>query len=193
MSLTEELEEFISNFPVYQYTFLTPEEVEFDEEVVEICKRECPHYNTSWSCYPAVGKVAKSRERCMKYDGVIVFSTVAAIDPAAERKSRLETKKQHEKLTGIISDHMTGLGLRPYVLSSDTCTSCLRCGFPQEYCRHPDTLYPCIESHGIVTTNLLQDCGMDYYMGDDLNLLFTVIFYENPYKQKGENEWQKQQ
>ena len=180
MSLTEELEEFISRFPVYQYAFVTPEQIHFSDSVVEICKRECPHYNTSWACYPAVGKVSKSRARCLKYDGALVFSTVTKLGNPDSRRDRLETKTQHEKLTGIVADQMTGMGLRPYILTSDYCTNCLRCGFPQEYCRHPEVLYPCIESNGIVMSDLLEFCKMDNYMSDDLSLWFSIIFFEDP-------------
>ena len=188
MSLRDELEEFISRFPVYQYAFVSPEQIRFEESVVEVCRRDCPHYNTSWSCSPAVGKVSKSRARCLNYDGVLVFSTVTQLEEGASRRERLQTKAQHEKLTGIVADHMTGLGLRPYTLSSDCCTNCVRCGFPQEYCRHPDVPYPCIESNGIVMSDLLEHCRMDYYMSDDLCLWFSLIFYEDPFTPKEDRD-----
>ena len=46
----EEIEEFITQFPIYQYAFTEPSELEFNERVRAICKKECPRYGNSWSC-----------------------------------------------------------------------------------------------------------------------------------------------
>lgn len=45
----DEIESFITQFPVYQYQFLKPEEIEYNDRVRAICKKECPRYGTSWS------------------------------------------------------------------------------------------------------------------------------------------------
>ena len=50
----EEIEEFITQFPIYQYAFTEPSELEFNERVRAICKKECPRYGNSWSCPPPV-------------------------------------------------------------------------------------------------------------------------------------------
>ena len=50
----DEIESFITQFPIYQYQFLTPDEIEYNDRVRMICKKECPRYGTSWSCPPAV-------------------------------------------------------------------------------------------------------------------------------------------
>ena len=38
----EEIETFITQFPIYQYAFVRPEDLEFNERVRAICKKECP-------------------------------------------------------------------------------------------------------------------------------------------------------
>ena len=73
------IEDFITQFPIYQYAFIKTEDVEFNDKVRAICKKECPRYGKSWSCPPAVGSVDKCRETCMEYPYVLLFSSVAEV------------------------------------------------------------------------------------------------------------------
>ena len=175
----EEIEVFITQFPVYQYAFVKPEELEFNERVRMICKKECPRYGTSWSCPPAVGKVDSCREFCMDYADLLFFSSVAEVSDITDMEETLKTKTEHEKMTGIIEQKMKEEGMNVYTLSSDSCALCDKCAFPKPACRHPEQMHPCIESHGIVVANLVEKLGMDYYMGEHLLLWFSMIFFKN--------------
>ena len=75
-----EIEEYITQFPIYQYAFVKPEDIEFNDRVRQICKKECSRYGASWSCPPAVGTVEVCKERCMNYDHVLFFSSIAEVD-----------------------------------------------------------------------------------------------------------------
>lgn len=63
----EQIEEFICQYPVYQYAFFKPEEIEFSYRVRWICEQECERYNSTWACPPAVGSVEECKHRCLKY------------------------------------------------------------------------------------------------------------------------------
>ena len=39
-----EIEEYITQFPIYQYAFVKPEDIEFNDRVRQICKKECSRY-----------------------------------------------------------------------------------------------------------------------------------------------------
>lgn len=175
----EEIEAFITQFPIYQYAFVKPEDIDFNERVRAICKKECPRYGNSWSCPPAVGKVERCRERCYEYEDVLFFSSVTEVKDFTDMEENLKTKKEHEKMTKIIEDYLRSQGLLVYTLSSDSCSICSKCGFPKEHCRHPEQMHPCIESHGIVVANLVEKCNMDYYMGERLLLWYSMIFFKN--------------
>jgi len=69
----QSIENYITQFPIYQYTFLSIDDIEFNDKVRTICKRECPRYGKSWSCPPAVGTVDKCRERCQQYTHALFF------------------------------------------------------------------------------------------------------------------------
>ena len=173
----EAIEKFITQFPIYQYEFISPQDIDFNERVRAICKKECPRYGSSWSCPPAVGKVERCKERCLAYEEALFFSSVTEVPDIMDMEESLKTKADHEKMTKIIEDYMSEHGLSVYTLSSDSCAICSKCAFPREQCRHPDQMHPCIESHGIVVANLVENCHMDYYMGEHLLLWFSLIFF----------------
>ena len=75
----QSIEDYITQFPIYQYAFLSIDDIEFNDKVRTICKRECPRYGKSWSCPPAVGTVDKCKERCQQYTHALLFSSVAEV------------------------------------------------------------------------------------------------------------------
>lgn len=172
-----EIEDFITQFPLYQYAFASPRDLTFDDKTRIYCKHECPKYGSSWSCPPAIGKIPQCQDRCMQYSEVLFFSSVTEVSDINNPEEKAKTKATHEKMTRIIEDHLRGNGLLTYTLTSDKCSICTKCGFPKEKCRHQEDMHPCIESHGIVTADLAELCNMDYYMGENLLLWFTMIFY----------------
>ena len=90
-----EIEEYITQFPIYQYAFVKPEDIEFNDRVRQICKKECSRYGASWSCPPAVGTVEVCKERCMNYDHVLFFSSIAEVDNIMDMDETLKTKAKN--------------------------------------------------------------------------------------------------
>ncbi len=178
MITNEQIEEFISRFPVYQYTFIKPEDVEHTDKVRTICKRDCPSYDANWACPPAVAKISKCRTRCAQYTDVLFFSSVGTTEENESKAQREESKQVHEDLTKHIEDYLINNGYMIYTLTSDACTLCAKCTFPHEYCRHAELMHPCIESHGIVISDLAGKFDMDYNMGRRLHLWFSLIYYK---------------
>lgn len=50
---TDRFEEFISQYPIYEYRLVDTAEIEVRERVRIICKQECERYGTTWACPPA--------------------------------------------------------------------------------------------------------------------------------------------
>lgn len=50
-------EEYISQFPVYEYRILDTKGIEVRERVRTICSQECERFGTTWACPPAVGSL----------------------------------------------------------------------------------------------------------------------------------------
>lgn len=174
----EQIEQYITQFPIYQYNLIPTEAVEFSDRVRTICKKECPRYGSSWSCPAAVGSVEKCRKKCQEYPQALIFSSVADVPNYAGLEQMLKTKQEHEQITRKIERHLRENGVSCYTLSTDSCSYCEKCTYPKKSCAHPEIMHPCIESHGIVITNTLEDYQMDYFLGDNMVLWFSIIFME---------------
>ncbi|MDO4446150.1 MAG: DUF2284 domain-containing protein [Bacillota bacterium] len=172
------IEEYITQFPIYQYTFLHVDEIEFNDKVRTICKKECPRYGKSWSCPPAVGSVEKCKETCHQYSHVLLFSSVAEVPDYSDMGALLKTKREHEEITRQIEDYLKKDAWKCYTLSTDSCSICEKCTYPKKSCLHPEQMHPCIESHGILLTKNIEENHMDYYMGEQMVLWFSMIFLE---------------
>lgn len=170
------IEEYITQFPIYQYAFLSADEIEFNDKVRTICKKECPRYGKSWSCPPAVGSVDRCRQKCSQYSHALLFSSVAEVPDYSDFQALLETKRDHEEITRHIENYLKKEAWNCYTLSTDSCSICDKCTYPKKSCAHPDLMHPCIESHGILLTKNIEENQMDYYLGDRMVLWFSLIF-----------------
>ena len=52
---TEKFEEFISQYPIFEYRILDTKDITIQERVRTICQEECERYDSTWACPPAVG------------------------------------------------------------------------------------------------------------------------------------------
>ena len=59
----------------------------------------------------------------------------------------------------------------------EACAHCRRCAYPHAPCRHPDRMFPCVESHGILVTDLAERHGIDFLAGNNLVTWFSLILY----------------
>lgn len=173
-----QIEEYITRYPIYQYAFIPTEQLEFNQKVRVICKKECPRYGKSWSCPPAVGTVEHCKDVCSKYSHALLFSSIAEVPDYSDMDTLLKTKKEHEEITSRIEFFAKDQGWKTYTLSTDSCNICQKCSYPQKSCKHPDFMHPCIESHGILLTKSIEENQMDYYLGEQMVLWFSLIFLE---------------
>ena len=67
-------------------------------------------------------------------------------------------------------------GLETYVLSTEACTRCAHCTYPDAPCRHPDEMYPCTESHAIIVTDIAERYGIEFITGNVVTW-FSILFF----------------
>ena len=147
------LEGELQQLPLVLYEFFPTDTLVFSDKVRQICRQECPMYNTSWACPPAVGEV----EACP-----------------------LPTRMPHEALTHQVLDLVRRDGTQAMALSTESCAICPRCAWPGGPCRHPDRMFPCVESHGILVTELAERFGMDFLAASNVVTWFSLILYRQP-------------
>lgn len=168
----------MAELPLYTYFYIAPQSLEFSERIRHICKSECPMYDKTWACPPAVGEVAQCQEKCLSYQNCLVIGTIVEVEDATDIEKTLLTRSDHEKLTNQVRDLMREQGVQPYILSTEACAICERCawldGLP---CRMPGKMHPCVESHGINIIPTLEKNGLDFIYGTNLVTWYSLLFF----------------
>ena len=136
------LEQQLQELPLFQYAFMTTDELVFTDRVRYICKEECPQYNTTWACPPAVGSVSECRAKCLMYPEMLMISTVSEVNDIADIEETLSTRKDHEEITRQVAKLMKEQGCELRILSTESCAICETCTYPNAPCRHPDMMFP---------------------------------------------------
>ena len=170
------LEKQLAELPLFQYGFMKSEELYFTERVRKICELECPRYNTTWACPPAVGTVDECKEKCLSYPELLMISTVTEVSDVANMEEGLATRAGHEEVTYQVAQLIKEQGCEVMVLSTESCAQCEQCAYPNAPCRKPDKMFPCVESHGILVTDLCEKHGMEFFNGNIVTW-FSVLLY----------------
>ena len=100
---TDRFEEFISQYPIYEYRLVDTAEIEVRERVRIICKQECERYGTTWACPPAVGSLEESGKRIHSYPNGYFFSSVAEVSDVMKMAEMLVNRDSYEELTTAVS------------------------------------------------------------------------------------------
>ena len=172
------LEERLAEFPLYAYEFITTDELVFAGRVRYICEHECPMYNTTWACPPAVGTVEACKARVTAFREGLMIATITEVSDIANIGETLATRADHEAITHEISQLIAEKSSETLTLSTEACALCEKCAWPDAPCRHPDRMFPCVESHGILVTDLAERHGIDFLAGSNLVTWFSLIFYK---------------
>ena len=174
----ELLEQQLAELPLYIYAFTDPASIEFSERIRYICKAECPRYDKTWACPPAVGSVEECKCKCLGYKNCLLIGTITEIESICNMEEALATRPAHEKLTNEVRSMFRQQGVEPYILSTEACSVCERCawldGLP---CRLPGRMHPCIESHGINIIPTLEANDIPFQYGDNIVTWFSLLFF----------------
>ena len=174
----ELLEEKLADLPLYIYDFIDPKELEFSGRIRWICEHECPMYGRSWACPPGVGSVEACRGKCLGYENCLMLSTITEVADITDINETLATRPEHEAVTNQVRDIMRGLGVEPYILSTEACAICERCAYLDgKPCRYPDRMHPCVESHGINVVPILESRGLEFQFGANVVTWISLLFY----------------
>lgn len=171
------LEGQLAQLPLYQYAFIQTRDLCFSQRIRWICEHECPMYNRTWACPPAVGSVDECKARCLSFDEALLIATITEVSDIANIDETLSTRAQHEALTHEVAGLLRAQGLEVMALSTEACALCEHCAWPGAPCRHPERMYPCVESHGIVVTDLAEKTGIEFYAEGNLVTWFSLLFY----------------
>ena len=174
----ELLEEKLAELPLYVYSYIDPQSLEFSQRIRWICENECPMYGKTWACPPAVGTVTYCKAQCLRFSNCLLISTITEVDDITNIEETLATRPDHEAVTNQVADLMRQLGAEPYVLSTEACAICESCAWAEgKPCRHPDKMHPCVESHGINIIPVLEELGLTFQYGENVVTWFSLLFF----------------
>lgn len=175
---TEKFEDFIAEYPIYEYRLLDTKELSVAERVRIVCKQECERYGTTWACPPAVGTLKECEARIHSYDGPSFFPVLPEVSDLMNMEEMLATRDAHEELTTKVAEYLKGEGFCTFTLSTESCDICKECAYLKgEPCRHPERMHPCLESHGVVVSEIVEQKQMEYNLGGNTILWFSMVLF----------------
>ena len=174
----EAIEAELAQLPLYSYHFFDPAQLEFTERIRWICQNECPMYDKSWACPPAVGEVAACKAKCLQYGNCLMIVTMTEVADIANIEETLATRPEHEALTNQVQEILKEQGIHPYILSTEACAVCQRCAWLDgQPCRKPERMHPCVESHGINVIPLFETLGIPFIYGENIVTWVSLLFF----------------
>ena len=99
MDIKEKFEDFIAQYPIFEYRLLDTADIKVQERVRTICKQECERYGSTWACPPAVGELPECEKKIHSFPQAIFFSSVAEVSDMMNMEEMLSTRMAHEDLT----------------------------------------------------------------------------------------------
>ncbi len=189
--------QFISAYPIYEYRILDTSDLSVETRVRQICRQECERYGSTWACPPAVGTLEECEKRIRSYGKAVFFSSVAEVSDLMNMQEMLSTRDAHEDLTTEVAGFLKEQGFDTFTLSTESCDICETCAYTQgEPCRFPERMHPCLESHGVVVSEIVEKEHMEYSLGGNTILWFSMVLYrERPSKKlwQSENRYRNRQ
>ena len=173
MDIKEKFEDFIAQYPIFEYRLLDTADIKVQERVRTICKQECERYGSTWACPPAVGELPECEKKIHSFPQAIFFSSVAEVSDMMNMEEMLSTRMAHEDLTEKVRDFLEGEGYETFTLSTESCERCAYLdGKP---CRFPEHMHPCLESYGVVVNEIVEREQMEYNLGGNTILWFSMV------------------
>lgn len=174
----EAIEAELAQLPLYSYHFFDPAQLDFSERIRWICQNECPMYDKSWACPPAVGAVSACKAKCLQFKNCLMIVTMTEVSDIANITETLATRPEHEEVTSQVQDILKGQGIDPYILSTEACAVCERCAWLDgQPCRFPERMHPCVESHGINVIPLFETLGIPFIYGENIVTWVSLLFF----------------
>ena len=178
MTLAEEVAANRERLQIHEFGFVDTDKIVASQMVRDLCaKNSCGAYAKTWACPPGVGTLEECSAKMKAYKTCFVFTTRHELEDSLDWEGMMEGKKAHEAMTPAVVDFFRERVGRMMVLSTEGCSRCGQCTYPDEPCRFPETLHPSIESYGVEVNVLARDAGVRYHNGPNTVTYFSCIFY----------------
>lgn len=179
----EQLEQLLNKnkeeLKIHEFGIIKTTDLVFTEEVREICKNGgCGRFNTCWSCPPAVGSLESCKEKILEYEYALIFTTLHTMEDSFDVEGMMESNDRHDKISRKIRSFFESELDGFLMLSSEGCSSCQKCTYPDEPCRFPEIMSPSVESYGIIVSEEAKVANVKYINGVNTITLFGNVFFD---------------
>lgn len=165
---------------IHEYAFIKAVDIVFSDEVRKACEQNfCGMYGTSWACPPAVGTIEQCRKQCREFENAFVLTTRTVLEDKYDFEKWHEAGIKHEAVTDNTAEIFRDGFEKTLVLSTEGCSICKKCTYPDSPCRFPERMHPATEGYGIMVTELAKSCGIKYNNGPDSITFFSIIFFND--------------
>ena len=107
-----------------------------------------------------------------------MMTSITEVSDIANLEETLATRAPHEELTRQVRDMIAEQSSDVMALSTEACAICQKCAYPDAPCRHPERMFPCVESQGILVTDLAEKHGLDFMNGNIVVCNGEIYGYE---------------
>ena len=181
--------EAVCSVHVHEYAEIPVAALVFSRELLKSCETNvCGHYNSSWTCPPAVGTLEEQRDKILSYTNAFVFTTKHDLEDSFDYEGMTNGKELHTVLTLEFRNKLAINGKDDCVFSpfpvygAGSCPICVSrtenagCAFPNP-CLFPDKKISSIEAAGINVTELSKTAGITYNNGPNTVTYFSMVLY----------------
>lgn len=169
-------EEKIKSLGIHEYSFLKPSEIDFKDEIQQICNNgACEMYGKTWACPPALGDAAECKQRCLEYSEAMLFSAVYELEDSFDYEGMLDAGLSFRELCDTVYNTVGGDCGKYLMLCNGACLRCKNCTYPDFPCRFPNKLFLSLEGHGILVSELAKANNMKYINGKDTVTYFGML------------------
>jgi predicted metal-binding protein len=178
--MVKTLSELIKGTDVFQYGFIRPSEIEYRQDIREICKdNSCRQYGKTWACPPAVGTVEECRNRCVQYNTMLVFTGIFLIEDSFDFEGMIRSLLDFKQIANSLESKVKPYLKKYLVLSNEGCGICKICTYPNTPCRFPERLHHSIEGYGILVSELAKKAGVNYNNGENTITYFGSLLFND--------------
>ena len=176
--LPPSIRDLLDEVGVFQYGVIRVAGLVFSGEVRRMCEMNtCRKYGTTWACPPALGTVSECRERCRRFDHMLLFSVKYDLEDSYDFEGMMEGQKKFKETARALA-----LRIRPrlgehLILSNEGCGICAVCTYPDAPCRFPEQVQGSLEGYGFFVNQLAGAAGMNYINGQNTVTYFGAVLY----------------
>ncbi len=171
------LKEKALTYGAYKAEIIPAMVIRTDNYFRKLCEtHSCGNYGNNYMCPPNAEPIDVLIQRIKRYEWVLVYQTVSALEDSYDFSGMMEAGKRHNILAQRLWDKAESLGMKALHLGAGGCRLCEICaikiGGP---CRHPERAMSSLEVYGVDVAALAADAGMQYINGVDTVTYFGAI------------------